>query len=374
MSFGCPGRFARPCSSLASRASGPVAAANDVAVDRAAGSRSHAVSDLSSHGGCRRRRSRAGSSSRSPMRPDAPVAGRVRRVRRDAGQRLDESAHRDRRMRTGRRRPRGPSARSSAPTRSRRASIGRDEPHQVRRRPALPVAVSDDLALARRTCGCSSTSTRRASRRPASTRSAIRRRRRRRSSSRDPTLISVDATGLVRALRRGSATYVVATAGGQVRQRPRHRARRRASRSAPARRRRSTLAVGQVVTDVSGAGFCVHASSAERRVRDHPVSTTPACRARRRSSRCAGRASRRCRFAVAPTLFDSRARRARRQQVPPMHSCPTTRSRSRLRDRERAREPRARLRRARLDARAPRLSARASATAATAGGRRPASS
>ena len=54
------------------------------------------------------------------------------------------------------------------------------------------------------------------------------------------------------------------------RQRPRDRARDRAIavhwRGAPV-----DLAVGQVVTDVSGAGFCVHASSAGHRVRDHSV-------------------------------------------------------------------------------------------------------
>jgi hypothetical protein len=78
---------------------------------------------------------------------------------------------------------------------------------------------------------------------------------------RDPSLISVDANGMVRVLRRGAGTYVVATAGGK-------------SDSvlvtvlaagqsictavaAPV-----DLAVGQVVTDVSGQGFCVHASAA----------------------------------------------------------------------------------------------------------------
>src|SRR6185437_3644030 len=77
---------------------------------------------------------------------------------------------------------------------------------------------------------------------------------------RDPTLLSVDPSGNVQALRRGAATYVVASADGKS---------------------DSTLvtvldvgqsictgvanpvdlAVGQVVTDASGDGFCVHASA-----------------------------------------------------------------------------------------------------------------
>lgn len=78
---------------------------------------------------------------------------------------------------------------------------------------------------------------------------------------RDPTLVSVDSAGLVRALRRGAATYVVATAGtrqdsvlitvlasGQS---------ICTAAAAPV-----DLAVGQVVTGVSGDGFCVHASTA----------------------------------------------------------------------------------------------------------------
>jgi hypothetical protein len=78
---------------------------------------------------------------------------------------------------------------------------------------------------------------------------------------RDPSLVSIDASGLVRALRRGSGTYVVATAGaktdsvlvtvlaiGQS--------------ICTAAANPIDLAVGQVITDVSGQGFCVHASSA----------------------------------------------------------------------------------------------------------------
>jgi hypothetical protein len=77
---------------------------------------------------------------------------------------------------------------------------------------------------------------------------------------RDPTLISVDATGLVKALRRGVSTYVVVSAAtktdsvlvtvldvGQS--------------LCTAAATPVSLAVGQVVTDVSGQGFCVSASA-----------------------------------------------------------------------------------------------------------------
>jgi hypothetical protein len=78
--------------------------------------------------------------------------------------------------------------------------------------------------------------------------------------SRDPTLITVDATGLVRVIRRGAGTYVVATAGGQ-------------SDSVlvtvlaagqsicTAAATPVEMSVGQVITDVSGQGFCVHATT-----------------------------------------------------------------------------------------------------------------
>jgi hypothetical protein len=77
---------------------------------------------------------------------------------------------------------------------------------------------------------------------------------------RDPTLISIDATGLVRALRRGAATYVVATSGPKMDSvlvtvlAPGQSI---CTGAAPP----VDLAVGQTVTDVSGQGFCVHASS-----------------------------------------------------------------------------------------------------------------
>ena len=48
------------------------------------------------------------------------------------------------------------------------------------------------------------------------------------------------------------------------------------------------MTVGQVVTDVSGAGFCVHASSANARIRARSVSTIPPSRARPFRSRSSG--------------------------------------------------------------------------------------
>jgi len=76
---------------------------------------------------------------------------------------------------------------------------------------------------------------------------------------RDPTLITVDANGLVRALKRGASTYVVASAGGKADS---------ALITVLATGQSICtgvatpieLNVGQVLTDVSGAGVCVHAS------------------------------------------------------------------------------------------------------------------
>ena len=79
--------------------------------------------------------------------------------------------------------------------------------------------------------------------------------------SRDPTLVTVDAAGLVRVVRRGAGTYVVASAGGK-------------SDSVlvtvlaagqsicTAAATPVEMSVGQVITDVSGQGFCVHSTSA----------------------------------------------------------------------------------------------------------------
>ena len=79
---------------------------------------------------------------------------------------------------------------------------------------------------------------------------------------RDPTLVSIDPNGTVHALRRGASTYVLVSAGqltdsvlvtvlapGQS---------VCTGGSAP-----TELAVGQVLTGISGNGFCVHASSAD---------------------------------------------------------------------------------------------------------------
>ena len=77
---------------------------------------------------------------------------------------------------------------------------------------------------------------------------------------RDPSLLTVDANGTAQVLRRGAATYVVASAGGK-------------SDSilvtvlAPGQSLCTgaaapvDLAIGQVVTDVSAQGYCVHASN-----------------------------------------------------------------------------------------------------------------
>ncbi len=79
---------------------------------------------------------------------------------------------------------------------------------------------------------------------------------------RDPTLITLDNSGLIHASRRGASTYVVASANGKsdsalvtvlaVGQSV------CTSAAAPV-----SLTVGQVITDnVSGSGFCVHADAA----------------------------------------------------------------------------------------------------------------
>lgn len=78
---------------------------------------------------------------------------------------------------------------------------------------------------------------------------------------RDPSLVSVDSDGLIHALRRGTSTYVVATSGsltdsvfvtvlaaGQS--------------ICTAVADPVQLGVGQVITDVSSDGFCVHATTA----------------------------------------------------------------------------------------------------------------
>jgi Bacterial Ig-like domain (group 1)./Peptidase M30. len=77
---------------------------------------------------------------------------------------------------------------------------------------------------------------------------------------RDPTLITVEPNGVVRVLRRGGSTYVVATSGTMTDS-------VLVTVLAPGQSLCTgvadpvDLAVGQVVTDVSGAGFCVHATA-----------------------------------------------------------------------------------------------------------------
>lgn len=79
-------------------------------------------------------------------------------------------------------------------------------------------------------------------------------------TARDPSLISVASNGVIRVLRRGSATYVVATAGEKTDS-------VLVTVLAPGQSLCTSaatpieLAVGQVVTDLSGSGICVHASS-----------------------------------------------------------------------------------------------------------------
>lgn len=78
---------------------------------------------------------------------------------------------------------------------------------------------------------------------------------------RDPSLVSVDPDGLIHALSRGTSTYVVATAGTVVDS-------VLVTVLAPGQSictgvaQPVTVAVGQVITDVSPDGFCVHADAA----------------------------------------------------------------------------------------------------------------
>lgn len=77
---------------------------------------------------------------------------------------------------------------------------------------------------------------------------------------RDPSLLSIDATGLVRALRRGSGTYVVATAGART-DSVLVTVLATGQSICTAAASPIDLTIGQVITDVSGQGFCVHAST-----------------------------------------------------------------------------------------------------------------
>ena len=79
--------------------------------------------------------------------------------------------------------------------------------------------------------------------------------------SRDPTLVTVDATGLVRVVRRGAGTYVVASAGGKT-DSVLVTVLATGQSICTAAATPIEMSVGQVITDVSGQGFCVHAAAA----------------------------------------------------------------------------------------------------------------
>ena len=78
---------------------------------------------------------------------------------------------------------------------------------------------------------------------------------------RDPSLISIDASGLVRALRRGAATYVVAAAGSKI-DSILVTVLAAGQSICTGAANPLELGVGQVITGVSGAGVCVHATTA----------------------------------------------------------------------------------------------------------------
>jgi hypothetical protein len=77
---------------------------------------------------------------------------------------------------------------------------------------------------------------------------------------RDPSLVTVDASGLIRAERRGASTYVVATAGG-VSDSVRVTVLSPGQSVCTGLVDPLELSVGQVVTGLSADGVCVHASS-----------------------------------------------------------------------------------------------------------------
>ena len=78
---------------------------------------------------------------------------------------------------------------------------------------------------------------------------------------RDPSLISIDAAGLVRALRRGAATYVVAAAGSKV-DSILVTVLAAGQSICTGAANPLELGVGQVLTGVSGSGVCVHSTTA----------------------------------------------------------------------------------------------------------------
>jgi hypothetical protein len=78
---------------------------------------------------------------------------------------------------------------------------------------------------------------------------------------RDPTLISIDSAGLVHVLRRGAGTYVVATAGAKT-DSVLVTVLAAGQSICTGAADPQELSIGQVLTDVSGQGLCVHASTA----------------------------------------------------------------------------------------------------------------
>jgi hypothetical protein len=78
---------------------------------------------------------------------------------------------------------------------------------------------------------------------------------------RDPSLVSVDADGTVHALRRGASTYVIAAAGDKI-DSVLVTVLAQGQSLCTDVATPTDLGVGQVLTDISGDGFCVHASSA----------------------------------------------------------------------------------------------------------------
>lgn len=77
---------------------------------------------------------------------------------------------------------------------------------------------------------------------------------------RDPSLVTIDNNGLIRALRRGSSTYIVASASGKT-DSALVTVLATGQSICTGAATPVTLTVGQVVTDVSGNGFCVHGSA-----------------------------------------------------------------------------------------------------------------
>ena len=85
-------------------------------------------------------------------------------------------------------------------------------------------------------------------------------------TARDNTLLQMSATGVATALRKGGTTYVVATAGGKSDSALVQVSASTCTTSA------TTMAVGQVVTDIGDAGFCAAASTGEYAVIVHNTS------------------------------------------------------------------------------------------------------